>query len=215
MNQKVKDALNFDPFDVAEKITCEGSDTCNDTAGLGVILHSLNSESKKEILKETNDTHSGIKFSEFLSIATNLGFKEIFREQIPDTTDTFVIMWRSGILLRCESYWGDSVNSAQIYFNYQGPREGMFQCSNGYICELDGQPVFDGSCDVREGLHYVITTMEEKGKILDKWIKRPFLWLLNYMDVKVEGYNHDKINAKRIACFSSDIQKIIFEAAYK
>jgi len=216
MNQNVKDALSFDPLDTAEKITGLRCDEDQNTIGVGVALSTFNSDVKKSILVETKDTHFMMLFSEFLSVATDLGFKEILRDQIQDSKDVFIIMYRPGILLKCESYYdGSVVNSANMYLNYKGPNEGMFHYSGGYVCDADGQSVWEASFDVREGLRFTINMMEEKGQILESWVERPFLWLLDYNHTKIEGYDYNAINAGRISRLPSEVQRMILQAKYK
>ena len=38
------------------------------------------------------------------------------------------------------------------------------------------------------------------------WKERPWLWLLNYMDSKEEGYDYNAINEQRIAALPTGVR---------
>jgi len=195
-----EEALRFDGLAEAERITGKSYKESAESESLGVLLHMLGSREKSRVLSENNDTHFSQTREEFESVLTSMGFELVLCEDIPGTEDKLRIYWRNGLLLRTDSYFGDkSVNGGNCYFNFKGPREGMFSCSNGHAGEIDGSPVWDGDFDVREGLRFRIERMEACGEILPKWHKRGFLWLLHYMDTKKPAYDYNAINAERIA----------------
>jgi len=63
-----------------------------------------------------------------------------------------------------------------------------------------------GGGDCREALKYNIEQLELNGSFVKPWVERPFLWLLHYMDTKVEGYRYEKINAERIAMLPEEVR---------
>jgi hypothetical protein len=209
-HQLINSLLNFDPLSTAEQYIRRDYKSDDGTVLLGIGLMISVAEMKKKVLKEHDDTHFSLSFSEVMGVVTRLGFKEVHREIISGT-DPYIIMWRNGILLTCESYDdGRTTNTINIYFNYQGPRDGMFRCSNSFIRKGDnGQSIWGGHCDVREGLRYVIEKMESSGCILETWIEQPFLWLLTYMDTKNDNYDYGAINASRITRLPAEVQKAI------
>lgn len=69
--------------------------------------------------------------------------------------------------------------------------------------------VWCGDHDAREALVHKITKLEERGSFVPVWSKRPFLWLLHYMDTKEEGYDYNALNAARIAAMPEWVQEMI------
>lgn len=164
-------------------------------------------------IKENKDTCFGNTLAENLEVIFDLGFEEIIREDIPDTEDQWMIFWKPGILLFCESYeGGKSMNSGNVYFNFDGPINAISSFSGGYRDGGNDNLISVGSFDIREGLRHRLTTMESAGTILDTWIERPFLWLLHYNDAKEEGYDYNTINADRISKLPQHIQTAISPA---
>jgi hypothetical protein len=208
MSHPVKSVLDFDVVDTAEKISAVSG---LDKDKILLSLLATSSEMKKKVLTENSDSYMGISFLDFQNLALELGFKEIFKESIQDSDDILVMMWNSdGILLRFESFWDNRLNSAEIYFNYRGPRGAMMHCSSEFICDdIDGESVWAAHCDVRQGFRYIITNMQSQGKFLPTWLKQPFLWLLNYNDTAVESCDHHKINNSKISKFPIEVQKAI------
>lgn len=207
---EIKDALSFDAFSAAEEITGKSYKTDTDTETLGVALHMMHGQSKKELLRAAGDTYWAMPLPEWLAVVKDMGFKEIFSMPIPGTKDTFLMFWMPGILLKADTYLdGKSLNGATAYFNFKGPRRAMNGGSSGHAGMIDGQDVWDGSRDAREGFRFAITQMQEAGELLPVWVKPPFLWLLHYMDTKTEGYDYQAINAERIAMLPADVQAAI------
>jgi hypothetical protein len=204
-------ALSFDPFDAAQRISGESYKTSPDTEMLGVALHLLNGERKREMLRESGDTHWGQSMPEWIATVEGLGFRQVFCMDVPDSEDKYRIWWREdGLLLHADSYYsGESVNSAKVYFHFRGPRNAMQRCSNGFAGEQDGQQVWAGDYDAREGLRYALERMESMGEFVNPWLKRPFLWLLHYQDAKVEGYDFRAITEARIRQLPDFVQRCI------
>lgn len=69
--------------------------------------------------------------------------------------------------------------------------------------------VWVGNHDCREALKTNISNMFDNGTFLTKWKERPFLWLLNYMDTKTQGYNHKQITNDRIAMLPNHVREAI------
>jgi hypothetical protein len=206
MNKELEEALSFDPLAEAERLTGQSYKE-NDAVGwLGMGIMQEHSKIKEGLLKESDDTCFSNSLHEQIQVIENLGFRLLACEDIPGTGDKWRIFWRPGILLFCDSYSGDStLNDGKAYFSYKGPRNAMKRCSNGFAGELNGEEVWYGSVDVREGLRHCLESMEASGEFLEEWIDRPFLWLLSYGDTKDEGYDHKVITAKRILTLPDEV----------
>jgi hypothetical protein len=211
MNDEIQEVLSFDSLHEAEKITGRNYKEDAGVAALGMILELQHREKRNAWLYLTRDTNSWNQtLEEYLAVLEEMKFQLIYTEDIADTGDKLRIFWHSGILLVTDSYWKDTkINSANAYFNYRGPCDGMFRCSHSWIKEVDGVNVFAASKDGREGLRFTLNKMLEVGEILPIWIERPFLWLLHYLDIKQEGYDYATMNESRIAKFPEEVRNAI------
>lgn len=204
--ETIRKALLFDPIAHAEKVL-PGSQY----AGLSFAV--MNNDRKRALLEANNDTHWGQTVEQFQAVLTDLGFERIQKEPIEGTKDWFYLFWQPqlGILLRHDTYWDHTtINSANIYANLLVPRDAVpdyyrvFEGCSGRFISDDVSPVYR---DAREGLRYWIDMA--RPYFQSKWSERPFLWLLNYNDVKDEGYNYRLLNAKRIAMLPAAVQVAI------
>ena len=213
----IRVALDFDPVTAAEDVMGMSykDDPTGMVSGLGLMAHMAISDTKQKLLFESDDSHFGISIRDFIGLVGRLGFREVFSENIPETEDRLYLYWRDGLLLRFESYWGDSpgietsVNSASLYFNYAGPYQALHQCSRG-MAQGEEDPencVWVGNRDVREGLRWFLSQAEKHGQFLKKWKEAPFLWLLNYQEPKQEGHDCEAINSRKICSLPRDVQE--------
>lgn len=154
--------------------------------------------------------------------------------------EKLVVYWKNGVLLEATSHW-NSLNGGSILFNWE-PNPNLERytalngCSNGPIIigKTEPKPFYnkwtdkwedrienvysntrDGSCDVREGLFLKISDLEEQGKFISPWIKPPFLWLVNYYENKVPGYDYNKITYKKILGFPLHVIEGMFGSVEK
>jgi hypothetical protein len=205
VNKPIEDALAFDGLSEAERVTGKSYKIDPATETLGVLLHIANNAKKKALLSQSGDTHFGLSFSGHIEVFKGMGFSVVAEQSIPGTIDKWVMLWRSGILIFCESYRGDkSLNIGKAYFNCKGDRP--MGCSNGFIEEIDGVPVWDADIDVREGFKAKLARIEAGSEILPKWLKPPFLWLLNYAEKNFESENVKRINAERISMLPEGVR---------
>ncbi len=168
-----------------------------------------NNKKKTALLQASNDTCFQNNLNQNLSVIEDIGFKLLCSGNILNTNDKWRIFWNDGLLLFCDSYYGDKkLNGGTVYFNYCGPREALDHCSSGFAGEFNREMVWDGDRDIREGLRYSINKMKKQGQILSTWIKRPFLWLLHYEDIK-QNYDYKTINEERIALLPIEVQEAI------
>lgn len=180
------------------------------TEALGVSMLIARNSRKQALLESAKDTHFGTSFARFVEIATELGFEKIYEEKVANTQDKLFVFWRTdGILLSVESY-GKNVNSAHVWFNYQGEdRRSFLQCNGSLVTTHDNVDTYEMSRDVREGLRWFLDDIKKHGVLLSTWVAQPFLWLLNYDEPKHEGYDYQAINAAKIAQFPAHVQTAI------
>tara|TARA_R110000851_G_scaffold47424_2_gene115155 strand:- start:9388 stop:10257 length:870 start_codon:yes stop_codon:yes gene_type:complete len=67
-----------------------------------------------------------------------------------------------------------------------------------YIESKDLIKIYSGNHDCREAIKFNISELLKNGTFVKKWKEQPFLWLLGYMDSKVEGYDYKKITEERL-----------------
>lgn len=210
MNHDLEEALAFDGIAEAERRlgkTYHGND---EVVWAGMALAMEQNKTKEALLFLNRDTCSSNTLAQNLAVMEDMGFRQLVCEDIPGTADKWRILWRPGVLVFFDSYWGDkSINGGMAYFNYQGPREALNGCSSGYAGESEGNNIWEGSVDIREGLRHRLDTMAESGALLPAWVKCPFIWLLHYMDTKEDGYDYKAINAQRFAMLPHEVQLAI------
>lgn len=154
--------------------------------------------------------------------------------------EKLVVYWKDGILLHATSH-SNSLNGGSILFNWE-PNPNLERytalngCSHGPIIigKTEPKPFYnkwtnetemrteniysdarDGSYDVREGLFLKISDLEEQGKFVSPWIEPPFLWLVNYNENKVPGYDYKKITYNKILGFPLHVIEGMFGSIEK
>ena len=209
----LKDALSFCGVTAAENLTGKSYKEDAATEELGVALQISANMNLNKALVEADDTTYANEIGRYLRIVKEEGFKEIlcipfegkpFNETVEEK---YFIFWHEdGLLLSFETYRGTSVNSSHVYFNWLGNGEQWgpsVGCSGG--CTEEEPHVFVGDFDGRVALRYNLNKMRQEGKFLSSWVKKPWLWLLNYMDTKGE-YDHKAITNSRLAMLPLEIQ---------
>lgn len=208
------DMLAFDSLSAAERISGQNYKEDEKTSMLGLFLHIAHGRQVRDAMEENLDTHHGTTAEQFRCVATSLGFREVLSDPFSNEygPEIFAIWFHEdGILLAWETFRSDEVNNAKIYYNWRQKEDaerGLKFLSSGYY--MDG--VWIGTKDVREGFRVHMDGMRSQGEFINPWIERPFLWLLNYMEPKVEGYDHEAITAARVKLLSADVQTVILGA---
>jgi hypothetical protein len=197
VTNKLEQALAFDALSHAEDITGKSYKADEATSMLGMSMFFAHNEMKAALLTEANDSRFGQTLSEFIAFLEGMGFTQVLCEDIPTTEDKYFIFWRDGVLVSFDSYSKNRVNGGTAYLAFKGPREAIFQSSNGLMCEIDGERVWGVSFDVREGMRFRLDRLTEAGSILPVWPEAQWLWLLHYMDSKGVGYDHKAITTDR------------------
>lgn len=203
----VKELLDFDPIDAAEKIVSPGTDPST----IGFLLNRRKQEILKQML-EGFDTYFGASFQETIDVLKSIGFKLEYQEHFkmdknPKETLQIYVHERYTMFAVVESHSGTSLNRCYIYFLVRRPstKEEWDQFisvrmshdswdeydrekketieKQEIVCELDG----------REGLKIILSTLKEFLST-NPIPRKPFLWLLNYQETK----------KKEVANFTSD-----------
>jgi hypothetical protein len=208
MNELEKRALKlqkFDPLHEAEKEVGPGKEA----SVLGFVLLQHLSAQKEDVFSVLGDTHCRMPYTEYVQTLERHGFEKIYTETHGEKNDVYEIWWRAdGFLVTSESYDQKSVNTASVYYNWMPSSvEAAYatRSSGGYVAP----GVWSGYADGREGLFTHLKQLRENGQVLPSWVEPPFLWLLNYTEPKVEGYDYKVINRVKFSVFPAHVQKAI------
>lgn len=216
-DSEMRSLLEYDGLAAAEALsgTSYKEDPITMLAGFG--LNVRNSELKRQALTAAGDTHYSSDFVEQLDAFLDLGFEvvasykfrgsDMFEEPV---METFLILWHpDGVLGTMESYEGTRRNTAKFYYNWRPnePDGNWFKFTSSGGPFVDG--VYPGYHDGREALKFNFEQLKANGEFVSPWVASPFLWLLNYMDTKVEGYDYKEINNARFADLPEHVRTAI------
>lgn len=226
----LKKLLEYDALNEAEKMTGGSvNDPKSIAHGIGIRNFFENNEKKRVALASLDDTTWHCSMDNHLRIAQAIGFEPIL--EIPFTykpdgdskisKERFIVLWRKGLLLTCDSYQGQR-NTADISLNWiPKNRDDMWEIhGSGGITTHEGRDIRIVSLDVREGLRYHVEQLEELGTILERWVERPYLHLLHHEDWKKHDYKKtkdidaylegtDALAEERIRMFPPHVQEAI------
>lgn len=210
MTEDFQRLLDTDALAEAEKITGRSYKEDPLTKALGFGMHIRLTETKREELALRDDTYYASPWTDTLRIYRDLGFEIVHSHRFPSSRqtvelDAFVVLWRlDGVLATAESY-GDATNSSKIYYNWR-PNEDLesrwgITSSGGFHRESydAGDEIWVGHHDVREAIRHKLARLESNGTFVVPWVARPFLWLLDYSQPKVEGFDYKKITGGVVA----------------
>jgi hypothetical protein len=215
------DLLAIDPLAEAEHVTGKSYKDDADTLHLGMAMHLVHAQAKRQALTATRDTHYNSTLPEQIDVFADLGFEPVLTDTFsgrsysdePAPDETFTILWNpAGVLATVESYRGDGRNSAKMYYNWQ-PAAGHTAWDVISSGHTTGSGVLIGDHDVREGLRHTFNRMTSLGAFLPQWVERPWLWLLTYTDTDAQGYDHKAITEARIARLPENVRDAIGGAA--
>lgn len=215
--------LKFDPLDTAERML--GRDN-PDALNLGMAMHINHVQRKREALEALGDTTFSNKVDRYQEILALMGFElalelpfvaKGYGNGDPDREERyFIYAHRDGLLLCFDTYCGNMVNGATVYYNWIPhsttdrwgyTSSGRFE---GYVDHLN-PGVWCGDHDAREALRHKIQGLRSAGSLLPKWRYRPWLWLLHHQDTKEPGYDHKSITESRILLCPKWVQDMIGE----
>lgn len=210
----LRQALQFDPLGVAERITGERVGELNSPAtGLGFLLAQEHGALKENLLTQRGDTTLVNDLDRYVGIIEANGFTKVlslpFRGYDRDET-LFVYAHSDGLLLRFDTYDGTRVNGANVYYNWRPSRtEYHWQIISSGSFSFSDPTVWTGYHDAREALLFKLSELRAHGSFVSPWVQRPFLWFLHYMDTKTEGYDYEAINAERLAMMPAWVQEFV------
>ena len=125
MSDELDRLLKFDPLDTAERML--GRDN-PDSVNLGMALHISHNQRKREALEELGDTTFSNRLDRYQEIITAMGFELAL--ELPfvakgyggadhDREERyFIYAHRDGLLLCFDTFCGDHVNGAKVYYNW-------------------------------------------------------------------------------------------------
>lgn len=210
--------LNLDPIQQLEDMGLEGN-----TAAM--LFHALTvNQLKTEALKACGDTVYGHAVESYIQTAQGEGFETVLHipfareEGYYDVhrADGFFIMWNSllGALLVFDTYGGNSVNSAILYYNIdfgvKPPSNYFHFTSSGGFTIVGERYIWAGRHDAREGLRNTLRKLRMVAT-LPEWKVCPFLWLLHHGDKAGDDVlnGHSSINEQRINMLPENVRKAI------
>jgi hypothetical protein len=223
LHEHIRQAIEFDPLDIAEKITNKDYHNNKDTSMLGLALHMDHVQVKKQLLIQNNDVHFGMSLESYIDTFLDIGFVLFYNEEFKcSSTGTMeslhcLLEKRRGVMLIFDTYTMSKkgLNGGDVYFNWKAndPHYHLYGCSQ-HLIEDD---IIVGYFDCREGVRFRLEDMDSKGKFITPWKERPFHWISTHEDhkhpeTKEHNYNFHhlyKATEERIAKFPPEIQKLI------
>lgn len=229
IDSKTEALLRYDPLAEAEKAT-------GDRWGgyLGLALAFDHGAKKDAHLRAINDTRSSMSLDEYVAVIEEMGFEKVL--ELPFDVDLdyashkrdafFIYAHRDGLLLKFDTYFDcKKVNSGNVYYVWvANDWDDLYKhrcTSSGGVHDLNDPRwenraeekdrsgwVYPGNHDCREALRHNIDKLRQHGRFLAKWPKRPWLWLLHYMDTK-GTYDNKAIARERIAMLPEWVQEMI------
>lgn len=206
------EVLRYDGLADAEEMTGASYKDSEFTEAIGMQNVMEHIQKKRAKLEQLGDSHYRMRFPAFIELVLSLGFEEIYRQEFVgedswnrNCDELYLVFWNKGVLLTAESYRG-SINRTNFYYCWKpNPGERIFDfIENGR--EFDG--VLCGHHDGREALRYNYQKLLAHGTFLENWVDQPFLWLVNYMEVKhpdlLKGDLCEKIRDEKVGQFKGE-----------
>lgn len=171
-------------------------------------------------VKSIADTKPGTTWQEFIEIAEAYGFKCGLRQNFTGNArqggiEEEIIFFHEekGLILYAHSYDQTCVNDAMVYGEVRIKEEELSakQLHALYRPYVNENNTCSFSVQVVYGLFSHLDAISEVCEFSKTWsTKNTSLWLLNYMDVKVENHDREKINQHKIDVCTPEVRKIIF-----
>ncbi|TJW14345.1 MAG: hypothetical protein E5W82_10225 [Mesorhizobium sp.] len=213
-------ALKFDPLATAEDLTGTSSHNPDSpAAGLGLLLALANNHQREKLLLERDDTCFASMLDGYLRIIESNGYVRVLEDKFQandfqggEVEETFFIYAHpDGLLLKFDTHMVTRVNSASVYYNWKPATDDWYKFTSSG-CMARGCDVWTGDHDAREALLFKMDELRANGEFVRPWAERPHLWLLHYMEPKVEGYDYRVITEARIARLPDWVRKFIGSA---
>ena len=218
-DEKIGSILGADPLDIAEKITGTSYKDDSATVSLGMVLMQARRKELDTLMAQTDDTVFSNDTENYLRIVRSIGFQEIlkvdFTNDYSKAPESLYVFWHDadGILLKFDTYDTHRVNGGKFYYNWrpndQTLRGPHVLSSGSYTEETENGYVWAGDHDCREALRFHIRQLKTYGTFVKPWIRKPFLWLLHYVDTRsgTGKYDFEAINNERIVLFPENVRK--------
>lgn len=210
-DERIASLMKLDPLAYAEDLTGERVDSMNAAFGISIGLMHAKSSTMKKLLTERGDVWDGMPLSDYIAVLEHNGFEQIYSEPFSgrETQELHLIFGhRDGLLLSLDTYHGDRINGGKVYYAWQRDKtadDAWILSGGSYVADR----VWVGDHDIRQALIFNLDRLRAAGTFLTPWPKRPFLWLLHYMDTKVDGYDYAAINRKRLAALPKWVQEMV------
>lgn len=213
---ELTELLHSDGLAMAEKITGKSYKEDEGTQGLGFLFHMDINQRKRELLESRDDTTFSNTLNRYQRIITQYGFREVLHLPFEGNygPDDFYVYWHDdGLLLSFDTFtWSSdkeqTVNGGKVRYNWR-PNEGLENrwelTSSGHFQDS----VWSGDHDCREALIFNLEQLRANGEFINPWVDTPWLWMLHYMDTKIEGYDHKAITAERVAMLPDEVRRAI------
>lgn len=224
---KLDKMLKLDSLSEAEKLTGKSYKGDDSTVALGMVIMMAHSAKKEDALKEAEDSAFRNTVIDYIRIIKSIGFAQVLKDSFVNedgVTEHLYVFWnyKYSVMIHFDSYtYGDdgswaksgkevpppSVNSCKMLYNWI-PRDGIkshdLTSSGGF-----NEGIWVGDHDGREAIKHKFNGLLENGEFVTDWIEAPFLWLLSYMEPKIEGYNYEEITQDRISRLPERIRECI------
>ena len=125
---EIDQVLDFDPLATVEKITGLRVGEDDSVFPLALAISSMSSRASEDVLKRNQDLYHGVSLKQMKFVLKNMGFEEVFWQPFQDNsretdiTDYHFAYWHPTkfLFFTGESYYGDHINSAQVYAYWEG-----------------------------------------------------------------------------------------------
>jgi len=217
-NELIEHLLAYDVITEAEKITMHKYKEHNLTQRLAALNFVKKNQKLAKELKANQDTYRSMRYLDFINTVMFEGFRPVYNESFSakdyggkSVTEVLLAFYHEakGILLVAESFGGTMINSAEMYYNWvpnQMDSEWIRAISSGEFEKT--KVVWAGKHDIKEALKYKMDLLHRKGFFTPQWVKRPHVWLVNYVEANTTK-EYEKINQKKMSTFPEAVRKAI------
>lgn len=207
LTKRAAEALRFDPFAAAEEYTGQSYKEDDETLGLGVVLSWTSNRRANSLLSELGDTHGDMTWADFLAVIIGYGFELVVQcrfeyrtheqDEVEYPEQIIAAHRQKKLLLHATSYLfrdgGETVNGGKVYGYLELPEgDDWWRSLEGCSHHPEGE-LRAFSKDIRKGLIMTLDRIESVCSFVDWHDPDPFLWLVNYAQEKVSGYNYKQI----------------------
>jgi hypothetical protein len=217
---KTSEILQHDSIAETEKKLNKNWQEFNGFENFGMFGNFIrDNQIKENHLKSIGDTYFNMSWSEFKNKLESYGFILGLKYDIvhEDNVDEVIIYYHKekGLIIYADSYFNKkNINSGHLCGEIQANSKEDCNVIHNWMstggCINKDNLIFETEQDVREGLFHKLSMLESAGKFLPIWTnKNRFLWLVDYVENKVENYNYKKISHDKIMKCPKELQEIV------